>query len=190
MVGLGGLEPPTSPLSGARSSHLSYRPQHRGEPLTTTSLYGSLARFAIVRNLRFGTRQQLLRCIYHARFPNHSSVHRGMYSPRSVKMQWQSRKVQCFTAFPIYKQNHNGGRSKISLVKTPIPPAGVLPRKVGFPLPSFLKARMEFPAVLLLSSQMMSVTPALQSGVWTPPIIANVSRANAKARHLGRRQSV
>src|SRR6266403_2499330 len=29
MVGLGGLEPPTSPLSWARSSHLSYRPQHR-----------------------------------------------------------------------------------------------------------------------------------------------------------------
>src|SRR5438034_9106158 len=29
MVGLGGLEPPTSPLSGARSSHLSYRPQPR-----------------------------------------------------------------------------------------------------------------------------------------------------------------
>ena len=26
MVGLGGLEPPTSHLSGARSSHLSYRP--------------------------------------------------------------------------------------------------------------------------------------------------------------------
>ena len=25
-VGLGGLEPPTSPLSGARSNHLSYRP--------------------------------------------------------------------------------------------------------------------------------------------------------------------
>ena len=30
MVGLGGLEPPTSPLSGARSSHLSYRPAHCG----------------------------------------------------------------------------------------------------------------------------------------------------------------
>jgi hypothetical protein len=29
MVGLGGLEPPTSPLSGARSSHLSYRPTLR-----------------------------------------------------------------------------------------------------------------------------------------------------------------
>src|SRR5262249_2532672 len=30
MVGLGGLEPPTSPLSGARSSHLSYRPVWNG----------------------------------------------------------------------------------------------------------------------------------------------------------------
>ena len=29
MVGLGGLEPPTSPLSGARSNHLSYRPLNR-----------------------------------------------------------------------------------------------------------------------------------------------------------------
>jgi hypothetical protein len=29
MVGLGGLEPPTSPLSGARSSHLSYRPNEK-----------------------------------------------------------------------------------------------------------------------------------------------------------------
>ena len=28
LVGLGGLEPPTSPLSGARSSHLSYRPAY------------------------------------------------------------------------------------------------------------------------------------------------------------------
>ena len=27
MVGLGGLEPPTSSLSGMRSSHLSYRPK-------------------------------------------------------------------------------------------------------------------------------------------------------------------
>ena len=34
MVGLGGLEPPASPLSGVRSNHLSYRPnvfpQHGG----------------------------------------------------------------------------------------------------------------------------------------------------------------
>ena len=27
MVGLSGLEPPTSPLSGVRSNHLSYRPK-------------------------------------------------------------------------------------------------------------------------------------------------------------------
>ena len=27
MVGLGGFEPPTSPLSGVRSNHLSYRPE-------------------------------------------------------------------------------------------------------------------------------------------------------------------
>ena len=33
MVGLGGLEPPTSPLSGARSSHLSYRPSRYEERL-------------------------------------------------------------------------------------------------------------------------------------------------------------
>ena len=29
MVGLGGLEPPASPLSGVRSNQLSYRPQKR-----------------------------------------------------------------------------------------------------------------------------------------------------------------
>ena len=29
LVGLGGIEPPTSPLSGVRSSHLSYRPGPR-----------------------------------------------------------------------------------------------------------------------------------------------------------------
>ena len=29
LVGLGGLEPPTSPLSGVRSSHLSYRPNRK-----------------------------------------------------------------------------------------------------------------------------------------------------------------
>ena len=29
MVGLGGLEPPTSPLSGVRSNQLSYRPKEQ-----------------------------------------------------------------------------------------------------------------------------------------------------------------
>ncbi len=37
MVGLGGLEPPTSPLSGVRSNHLSYRPvTHRSYRLALT----------------------------------------------------------------------------------------------------------------------------------------------------------
>jgi hypothetical protein len=32
MVGRGGLEPPTSRLSGVRSNHLSYRPMQAGRP--------------------------------------------------------------------------------------------------------------------------------------------------------------
>ena len=32
VVGLGGLEPPTSPLSGVRSNHLSYRPIVASKP--------------------------------------------------------------------------------------------------------------------------------------------------------------
>jgi hypothetical protein len=31
VVGLGGVEPPTSPLSGVRSNHLSYRPSRAGK---------------------------------------------------------------------------------------------------------------------------------------------------------------
>lgn len=38
MVGLGRLERPTSPLSGVRSNHLSYRPVNRAAlPLTRTT---------------------------------------------------------------------------------------------------------------------------------------------------------
>ena len=33
MVGLGGFEPPTSPLSGVRSNQLSYRPDYQSETL-------------------------------------------------------------------------------------------------------------------------------------------------------------
>ena len=32
LVGLGGFEPPTSPLSGVRSNQLSYRPNFLGPP--------------------------------------------------------------------------------------------------------------------------------------------------------------
>jgi hypothetical protein len=41
MVGLGGLEPPTSPLSGVRSSHLSYRPNLLGVNILRDSLLSS-----------------------------------------------------------------------------------------------------------------------------------------------------
>ena len=62
MVGLGGLEPPTSPLSGARSSHLSYRPlQNR---VTTAHNLFSLRCLSVVRNCvqirALCTRQQFL----------------------------------------------------------------------------------------------------------------------------------
>ena len=42
MVGLGGLEPPTSPLSGARSSHLSYRPILRNNSNHPKPVEGSI----------------------------------------------------------------------------------------------------------------------------------------------------
>jgi hypothetical protein len=60
MVGLGGLEPPTSPLSGARSSHLSYRPiQALRKVLTAPSFYDALASFATVYKTPYlCTRQQ------------------------------------------------------------------------------------------------------------------------------------
>ena len=38
MVGLGGLEPPASPLSGVRSNHLSYRPRDRAPEPTPACL--------------------------------------------------------------------------------------------------------------------------------------------------------
>ena len=48
MVGLGGLEPPTSPLSGARSSHLSYRPLQNRVATAYNSF--SLRRLSVIRN--------------------------------------------------------------------------------------------------------------------------------------------
>src|SRR5260370_38766372 len=57
-------------------------------------------------------------------------------------------------------------------------------RSVAFPLPSFLKVRMDYPAVLLLSSQIRSVTPALQAGACVAPSIANPTNKMANGRHL------
>src|SRR6266481_5790716 len=49
-------------------------PNIAGEPLTTLSLYGGLAYFAIVGNLWFGTRQQLLRPAYFKKCANQLCV--------------------------------------------------------------------------------------------------------------------
>ena len=38
LVGLGRIELPTSPLSGVRSSQLSYRPGHLNSPLSSANL--------------------------------------------------------------------------------------------------------------------------------------------------------
>ena len=62
MVGLGGLEPPTSPLSGARSSHLSYRPFQNRVAIAYNSF--SLRCLSVIRNCvqirALCTRQQFL----------------------------------------------------------------------------------------------------------------------------------
>jgi hypothetical protein len=67
MVGLGGLEPPTSPLSGVRSSHLSYRPIKTA--WLTAYNYFILRRVSMIRNCvqirALCTRQQFL---YHFSF--------------------------------------------------------------------------------------------------------------------------
>ncbi len=47
MVGLGGLEPPASPLSGVRSNHLSYRPNSRS--LVWASCRGEVARKEVIQ---------------------------------------------------------------------------------------------------------------------------------------------
>ena len=41
MVGLGGVEPPTSPLSGVRSNQLSYRPLYEGSCVGLARLVGT-----------------------------------------------------------------------------------------------------------------------------------------------------
>ena len=62
LVGLGGLEPPTSPLSGVRSSHLSYRPL-QNRVATAHNLF-SLRCLSVIRNCvqirSLCTRQQFL----------------------------------------------------------------------------------------------------------------------------------
>jgi hypothetical protein len=47
LVGLGGVEPPTSPLSGVRSNQLSYRPFHRTHLRLLQSLKSNFAAICV-----------------------------------------------------------------------------------------------------------------------------------------------
>jgi hypothetical protein len=62
-VGLGGLEPPTSPLSGVRSSHLSYRPNlMEGNTLSripTSTQIGLRERLATVKDQKSGNNSEI-----------------------------------------------------------------------------------------------------------------------------------
>ncbi|CEK24714.1 conserved protein of unknown function [Xenorhabdus nematophila AN6/1] len=49
MVGLSGLEPPTSPLSGVRSNHLSYKPMPIPSLLSSDNLCEHCTTFTIIR---------------------------------------------------------------------------------------------------------------------------------------------
>ena len=53
MVGLGGLEPPASPLSGVRSNHLSYRPM-KDESQNPRAKHSSNPFEAVVSSVRSG----------------------------------------------------------------------------------------------------------------------------------------
>src|SRR5260221_1430849 len=73
MVGLGGLEPPTSPLSGARSSHLSYRPIQLWQQLFL--LYRTSQILAILlQELVHGCSLPCLACLHPLSGPNSTSA--------------------------------------------------------------------------------------------------------------------
>src|SRR5437660_7789466 len=88
----GGFEGPENGPKQRRINNrlLSYRPQHRGG---TVHKYLIVRWFSVFRNcaesaLRYKTATFPIHLL--CTTPNHSSVHRGIYSPRSVKMYWLS----------------------------------------------------------------------------------------------------
>src|SRR6267154_4964925 len=108
MVGLGGLEPPTSPLSGARSSHLSYRPQHRRWNFHN---YLIVRWFSVFRNcaesaLRYKTATSpvhLLCTISESEFRLSRRV-----QPTQRQDIRLSQEVQCFRVDPVTKKTIMG----------------------------------------------------------------------------------
>jgi len=88
---------------------LSYRPQHRGEPLTTLSLYGGLAYFRNCGNLWFGTDSNFFarRTLKSVRI---SFVGQANSTSGSAKIVVAKPEVQCSSPFPIKKEEAQGGR--------------------------------------------------------------------------------
>ena len=80
MVGLGGLEPPTSRLSGVRSNHLSYKPPllffdyggdeeiRTPDPLLARQVLSQLSYTPIYREI-FSQNQTMLECARHMPLP-------------------------------------------------------------------------------------------------------------------------
>src|SRR6267154_2576324 len=112
-AGLKGLK---MDLSNAESTtdSLATGPNIAGGTFTTVSLYGGLAYFAIVRISASVQDSNFSGPLTVHDLLNQSSVYRGGFSPRSVKMYWLSQEVQCFRVDPTNKQNHNAGRLKIN----------------------------------------------------------------------------
>src|SRR5438445_7813700 len=94
-AGLKGLK---MDLSNAESTTDSWAtgPNIVGEPLTSISLYGGLAYFAIVRKSPFGTRQHFSEPLTAHDVQITFRRSWKLYGPGSTKMQHLSWKVQCF----------------------------------------------------------------------------------------------
>jgi len=88
-----------------------------GEPLTSISLYGGLAYFAIVRKSPFGTRQHFSEPLTAHDVQITFRRSWKLYGPGSTKMQHLSWKVQCFGPLRNLQRNHNVDRSKYRLAK-------------------------------------------------------------------------
>jgi hypothetical protein len=86
-VGLGGLEPPTSRLSGARSSQLSYRPGSRARALHVPTRNGKER--ASARPLKTG--QQVLLTTARALKPFETTVDLKSTTPRLPSAGWAMR---------------------------------------------------------------------------------------------------
>src|SRR3989440_9090912 len=89
-------------------------PSIAGGTFTTISLYGGLAYFAIVRNLRFGTRPQILRSTYCARSPESEFRLSRRVQPTQRQDVLARPGSAVFSRRSDQQTDDNAGRSKIN----------------------------------------------------------------------------